>query len=71
MKTDYTNLVELTDKKLRTLRNNLNNRLESFSKGNEKHLPPSHMLHGLDARECQELLQKVHAEMKRRATSER
>lgn len=67
MKTDYSNLETLSDKKLRTLRNNLNNRLESFSKGGEKNLPPSHMLHGYDDRGCKELLTKVHAEMKRRA----
>ncbi len=67
MKTDYKNLPELTDKKLRTLRNNLNNRLESMNRGDEKNLPPSHMLHGLELKECKELLEKVHAEMKRRA----
>jgi hypothetical protein len=52
MKTDYKNLSELTDKKLRTLRNNINNRIESFTKGGEKNLPPSHMLHGLDEAQC-------------------
>lgn len=67
MKTDYSNLPELTDKKLRTLRNNLNNRLESMNRGGEKALPPSHMLHGLELKECKDLLEKVHAEMKRRA----
>lgn len=69
MKTDYTDLEALTDKKLRTLRNNLNNRLESFAKGGEKNLPPSHMLHNLDLKDCKELLTKVHAEMKRRASA--
>lgn len=69
MKTDYANLEALTDKKLRTLRNNLNNRLESFTKGGEKNLPPSHMLHGLERKDCDELLKKVHAEMKRRASA--
>lgn len=67
MKKDYKDLSELADKKLRTLRNNLNNRLESFKKGGEKSLPPSHMLHGLDDGECRSLLEKVHAEMKQRA----
>jgi hypothetical protein len=33
---DYSNLTVFTDKKLRTLRNNLNNRLESFKKGSIK-----------------------------------
>jgi hypothetical protein len=64
---DYSDLSTLSDKKLRTLRNNLNNRLESFKSGNEKHLPPSHMLHGLDEKGCKELLTKVQAEMKNRA----
>jgi hypothetical protein len=67
MKTDYSNLPELTDKKLRTLRNNLNNRLESFNRGGDKNLPPGHMLHGLDLKDCKELLEKVQTEMKRRA----
>ena len=64
---DYSDLTTFTDKKLRTLRNNLNNRLESFKKGGEKSLPPSHMLHGLDEGQCQELLKKVQTEMKNRA----
>lgn len=66
MKTDYSKLPDLSDKKLRTLRNNINNRLVSFEKGDDKHLPPSHMLHGMDAKECKELLVKVYAEMKNR-----
>jgi hypothetical protein len=67
MKKDYKNLAPLTDKKLRTLRNNLNNRLESFSKGGEKALPPSHMLHGLDDGDCKELLTRIQSEMKIRS----
>ncbi len=63
---DYTDLSALTDKKLRTLRNNLNNRLESFKSGKEKHLPPSHMLHGLDEKMCKDLQKKVQEEMKDR-----
>lgn len=66
MKKDYSDLSELTDKKLRTLRNNLNNRLEAFKKGGEKNLPPSHMLHGLEPKDCTELLAKVQSEMKNR-----
>ena len=69
MKTDYSNLETLSDKKLRTLRNNLNNRLETFNKGGEKNLPPGHSLHGLDRNDCDELLKKVHSEMKRRSKS--
>ena len=67
MKKDYTDLSMLSDKKLRTLRNNLNNRLESFRRGGEKNLPPSHMLYQLDEAECLALLEKVFAEMKARA----
>lgn len=64
---DYSDLSEFSDKKLRTLRNNLNNRLESFAKGNEKHLPPSHMLHGMELKDCNQLLVKVQTEMKNRS----
>lgn len=63
---DYSNLSELTDKKLRTLRNNINNRLEAFKKGGEKNLPPSHMLHGLDDKKCSDLLTRVQKELKKR-----
>ena len=66
MKKDYSNFSSFTDKKLRTLRNNLNNRLESFKSGKEKHLPPSHMLHGLNEQECRDLLNRVQIEMSRR-----
>jgi hypothetical protein len=64
---DYSNLSTLTDKKLRTLRNNLNNRLEAFKLENQKKLPPSHMLYGLEESDCKELLKRVHAEMKNRS----
>lgn len=63
---DYSNLSTLTDKKLRTLRNNLNNRLEAFRSGSVKNLPPSHMLHGLEEVDCSNLLKRVHTEMKNR-----
>lgn len=65
---DYKDLSEFTDKKLRTLRNNLNNRLESFKKGDTKALPPSHMLHGLEEGHCKDLLDKVYKEMKSRVS---
>jgi hypothetical protein len=64
---DYSNLAALNDKKLRTLRNNLNNRLQAFKAGNEKNLPPSHMLSGIDESGCQSLLHRVHEEMKKRS----
>jgi hypothetical protein len=63
---DYSNLSVLTDKKLRTLRNNINNRLEAFKKGGEKNLPPSHMLHGMDDKMITELLTRVQKELKKR-----
>lgn len=66
---DYTNLSEFSDKKLRTLRNNLNNRLESFKKGEKelKHLSPSHMLHGLEEAQCKDLLTRIQSEMRKRS----
>ena len=64
---DYTDLKVLTDKKLRTLRNNLNNRLESFRAGKDNHLSPSHMLHGLDEKQCVDLLKRVQTALKGRA----
>lgn len=67
MKKDYTDLSALSDKKLRTLRNNLNNRLESFKRGGEKNLPPSHILYQLDETECRALLLKIQEEIRLRA----
>ncbi len=67
MKKDYSNLSNLLDKKLRTLRNNLNNRLESFRRGSDKPVAPSHMLHGMDESECKSLLEKIQIEMKKRS----
>lgn len=64
---DYSDLTVMSDKKLRTLRNNLNNRLSSFKGVSLKALTPSHMLFGLDQAECTSLLEKVQAEMRRRA----
>ena len=64
---NYSDLTEFSDKKLRTLRNNLNNRLESFKKGSEKNLPPSHMLHGFDEDQCKKILGDVQKEMKNRS----
>ncbi len=64
---DYSDLSGLSDKKLRTLRNNLNNRLEAFKNSTAKSLPPSHMLHGLEEPECKDLLLRVQQEMKKRS----
>jgi hypothetical protein len=66
---DYSDLSTFTDKKLRTLRNNINNRLVSFKSSSEKslkNLPPSHMLHGLDEAQCKALLERVYKELKSR-----
>lgn len=63
---DYTDLKVFTDKKLRTLRNNINNRLVSFKGVSVKNLPPSHMLHGLDEGQCKALLERVFKELKTR-----
>lgn len=64
---DYSDLAPFTDKKLRTLRNNLNNRLVAFKSGSVKNLPPSHMLHGLDETQCKALLERVKKELGTRA----
>jgi hypothetical protein len=64
---DYSDLSTFSDKKLRTLRNNLNNRLEAFKSGQVKNLPPSHVLSGLEENQCKDLLKKVLNEMKNRS----
>ena len=67
---DYSDLKTLDDKKLRTLRNNLNNRLQAFKQSaGPKHLSPSHMLHGLEEGDCKALLEKVQTEIKTRSKS--
>ncbi len=63
---DYTDLKVFTDKKLRTLRNNINNRLVSFKSVTTKALPPSHMLHGQDEAQCKALLERVLKELRTR-----
>ena len=51
-------LDSFSPKQMRTLRNNLNNRLQSFSNSfkEPKELPESHKLHGLEEGECRQLL---------------
>ena len=58
---DFSNLSEWSPKKLRTLRNNLNNRISTFEmKGDgAAELQKSHALFGLDHKQCKELLDKV------------
>ena len=58
---NFEDMSEWKPKKLRTLRNNLNNRLSSFksSGDNAKALQSSHMLYGLDESQCKTLLKEV------------
>lgn len=58
---DFTDMESWSPKKLRTLRNRLNNRLESFKNSGEKakELQKGHALVGLDQNQCEELLEKV------------
>ncbi|CAN0043792.1 unnamed protein product [Chrysoparadoxa australica] len=57
----FNDLETYTPKKLRTLRNNLNNRLAHFQGHGDKpkDLKPSHKLYGLDEVVCSELLKEV------------
>lgn len=62
MKKDLELIHEWSPKRLRTLRNNLNNRIASFGNaggGSVKSLQASHVLYGLEEGECKELLKKV------------
>lgn len=65
---DYSNLEEFGPKKLRTLRNQLNNRLAHFDGRGDKadQLRPSHALYGLGEEACRELLRRVQVELKER-----
>lgn len=58
---DFSDLESFTPKKLRTLRNNINNRLESYknSGGDPKDLAKSHMLHGLEYEDLLALQREV------------
>ncbi len=67
-------LADKSDKQLRTLRNNINNRLTSFQNEDRfgrkvKELQASHPLYELCQSECKELLQAVSQEMRRRKFS--
>ena len=65
----FENLNEWGPKKLRTLRNNLNNRLTSFENqgADAKSLQKSNMLFGLGEDQCSELLKKVQAILKKQS----
>ena len=56
---DFSDIESYTPKKLRTLRNNLNNRLEAFKSGSAKELKPSHRLYEMDEGQCRVLLEQV------------
>ncbi len=58
---DFSQLETWTPKKLRTLRNNINNRLESFKNtgGDPKDLAPSHSLAGMEYGELVDLQKRV------------
>ena len=61
-KLSLSTLSEKTPKQIRTIRNNLNNRIASFEQEMKlgKSLPvlsASHMLHGLDLKECRIFLE--------------
>ena len=62
----FEDLASWSPKRLRTLRNNLNNRLASFSNSGDKakDLQKSHALYDLDEGECRDLLQQVQKELK-------
>jgi len=58
---DFTDLQDWTPKRLRTLRNNLNNRLQSFKnvRNNAPELQKSHALAGMTQKQCEDLLVEV------------
>lgn len=58
---DFSELETWSPKKLRTLRNNINNRLESYknSGGDPKNLSPSHSLAGLEYEDLINLQKRV------------
>ena len=69
---DFTDIKDWTPKKLRTLRNNLNNRLESFASKrlDPKELQKSHMLHGMEHDDCLVLLEEVSKILKEQKKSD-
>lgn len=61
------NLKTYTPKKLRTLRNSLNNRIESIKENGEdgaSKLSASHRLYGLEIHDCEALLKQVRKQLK-------
>lgn len=66
MKLDVKQIPEKSDKQLRTLRNNLNNRISAFESGKPSELKPSHPLHGLEHQDCLDVRELVLEEIKKR-----
>ena len=64
----FDDLSEWSPKKLRTLRNNLNNRVASFGNAGDKtkELQKSHVLAGMEEGQCKDLLKVVQSELKKR-----
>lgn len=67
IKEKFSDLESYSPKRLRTLRNNLNNRLAHFQGHGDraKDLKPSHKLYGLDEAICQALLKEVQTLLKK------
>ena len=64
-------ITERKDKSLRTLRNNLNNRISSFEHSDKfgkslKELKESHPLSAFSKKDCKEILELVQKEMRQR-----
>lgn len=64
----FDDLSDWSPKRLRTLRNNLNNRVSSFGTSGDKtkELQKSHVLAGMEEGQCKDLLKTVQAELKKR-----
>ncbi|MCK5884562.1 MAG: hypothetical protein KAG61_12800 [Bacteriovoracaceae bacterium] len=64
-------MTERKDKSLRTLRNNLNNRISAHERSEHygralRELKESHPLYGLSLKDCKDLLDKALREIKKR-----
>lgn len=59
MKLDVEKMGEKSPKQLRTLRNQLNNRISAFQTGKAPELKESHPLSGMDLDQCQNILIEV------------
>jgi hypothetical protein len=64
MKLNTDDIPHKTPKQLRTLRNQLNNRIGAFDNGKEATLKESHPLFGLDVDECKNLVAIVKRQLK-------